>query len=70
MTRCIHCTRCIRFFKEIAGIEEFGLLGRGGLSEIGTYIEKVLLSEISGNIIELCPVGIIKKLIHILINKK
>jgi NADH dehydrogenase/NADH:ubiquinone oxidoreductase subunit G len=57
MTRCIHCTRCIRFSKEIAGIEELGMLGRGELSEIGTYMEKILLSELSGNITDLCPVG-------------
>lgn len=57
MTRCIHCTRCIRFSKEIAGIEEFGIVGRGKNNDITTYIEKVLLSELSGNIIELCPVA-------------
>jgi NADH dehydrogenase/NADH:ubiquinone oxidoreductase subunit G len=57
MTRCIHCTRCIRFIKEIAGIGQLGILGRGGASEIGTYIEKMLTSELSGNIIDLCPVG-------------
>jgi NADH dehydrogenase/NADH:ubiquinone oxidoreductase subunit G len=57
MTRCIHCTRCIRFLTEISGLEELGIFGRGGKSEIGTYIDKVLLSELSGNIIDLCPVG-------------
>lgn len=57
MTRCIHCTRCVRFSTEIAGTEELGMLGRGGESEIGTYIDKVLLSELSGNVIDLCPVG-------------
>ena len=57
MTRCIHCTRCIRFIDEIAGIEEFGVFGRGVQSEVGTYIDKVFLSELSGNIIDLCPVG-------------
>jgi hypothetical protein len=57
MTRCIHCTRCVRFATEIAGVEELGLLGRGGSSEIGTYINKVLTSELSGNMIDLCPVG-------------
>ena len=57
MTRCIHCTRCVRFATEIAGIEELGVFGRGGSSEIGTYVDKVLLSELSGNIIDLCPVG-------------
>lgn len=57
MTRCIHCTRCVRFASEIAGIEELGVFGRGNSSEIGTYIDKILLSELSGNIIDLCPVG-------------
>jgi NADH dehydrogenase/NADH:ubiquinone oxidoreductase subunit G len=59
MTRCIHCTRCVRFSKEIAGVEELGMFGRGGDSEIGTYIDKVLTSELSGNVIDLCPVGYI-----------
>lgn len=58
MTRCIHCTRCVRFANEVAGIEELGMFGRGGSSEIGTYIDKVLTSELSGNVIDLCPVGI------------
>jgi NADH dehydrogenase (ubiquinone) Fe-S protein 1 len=57
MTRCIHCTRCVRFATEIAGVEELGMFGRGGNSEIGTYVNKVLLSELSGNVIDLCPVG-------------
>jgi NADH dehydrogenase (ubiquinone) Fe-S protein 1 len=57
MTRCIHCTRCVRFANEIAGVEELGIFGRGGASEIGTYIDKVLSSELSGNVIDLCPVG-------------
>lgn len=57
MTRCIHCTRCVRFSKEIAGIEELGVFGRGNQSEIGTYVNKMLLSELSGNVIDLCPVG-------------
>jgi NADH dehydrogenase/NADH:ubiquinone oxidoreductase subunit G len=57
MTRCIHCTRCVRFINEIAGIEELGVFGRGVQSEIGTYVDKILLSELSGNIIDLCPVG-------------
>jgi NADH dehydrogenase/NADH:ubiquinone oxidoreductase subunit G len=60
MTRCIHCTRCVRFANEIAGIEELGVLGRGVYSEIGTYIDKTLTSELSGNVIDLCPVGKIK----------
>ena len=57
MTRCIHCTRCIRFSSEIAGVPDLGALGRGINTQIGTYIEKVLKSELSGNIIDLCPVG-------------
>jgi NADH dehydrogenase/NADH:ubiquinone oxidoreductase subunit G len=57
MTRCIHCTRCVRFAKEIAGVEEIGMFGRGFNSEIGTYIDKILMSELSGNITDLCPVG-------------
>jgi len=59
MTRCIHCTRCVRFAKEIAGVEELGMFGIGNESEIGTNIDKVLTSELSGNVIDLCPVGII-----------
>jgi NADH dehydrogenase (ubiquinone) Fe-S protein 1 len=57
MTRCIHCTRCVRFIDEIAGVGDLGVFGRGNSSEIGTYINKVLSSELSGNIIDLCPVG-------------
>lgn len=57
MTRCIHCTRCVRFATEIAGVEELGTTGRGRETEIGTYIEKTFKSELSGNIIDLCPVG-------------
>jgi len=57
MTRCIHCTRCVRFGKEIAGIREMGETGRGEHMEIGTYISKTVDSEISANIIDLCPVG-------------
>ena len=57
MTRCIHCTRCIRFLTEIAGVEELGATGRGEEMEIATYIERALGSELSGNIIDLCPVG-------------
>jgi len=57
MTRCIHCTRCVRFGEEIAGIRELGATGRGEGMEIGTYIEKSVSSELSGNIIDLCPVG-------------
>ncbi len=61
MTRCIHCTRCIRFATEIAGVEDLGMLGRGASSEIGTYIDKVFNSELSGNIIDICPVGFLTK---------
>jgi len=57
MTRCIHCTRCIRFSSEIAGVPEMGATGRGEHLEVGTYIEKALTSELSGNMIDLCPVG-------------
>jgi NADH-quinone oxidoreductase subunit G len=57
MTRCIHCTRCIRFATEIAGVEELGATGRGEGMEIGTYVEKALSSELSGNLVDICPVG-------------
>jgi len=57
MTRCIHCTRCIRFATEVAGVEELGATNRGERMEVGTYVEKALTSELSGNIIDLCPVG-------------
>ncbi len=57
MTRCIHCTRCVRFGQEIAGIMELGAVGRGEHMEIGTYVEESLISELSGNLIDLCPVG-------------
>lgn len=57
MTRCIQCTRCVRFAAEIAGVEEIGAIGRGEDMEITTYLEKSLESELSGNVIDLCPVG-------------
>ena len=57
MSRCIHCTRCVRFSVEIAGVPDLGTLGRGTNTQIGTYLDKVLSSELSGNIIDLCPVG-------------
>lgn len=76
MTRCIHCTRCVRygsseysiaycyvcvcvgrFANEVAGVSDLGTTGRGGDMQIGTYIEKMLDSEMSGNVIDLCPVG-------------
>ncbi|MET0050610.1 MAG: NADH-quinone oxidoreductase subunit NuoG [Candidatus Thiodiazotropha sp.] len=57
MTRCIHCTRCVRFGEEIAGLRELGATGRGEHTLIGTYVEKSVGSELSGNVIDLCPVG-------------
>jgi NADH-quinone oxidoreductase subunit G len=57
MTRCIHCTRCVRFTTEVAGISELGLLGRGEDAEITTYLETAMTSEMQGNVIDLCPVG-------------
>ena len=57
MTRCIHCTRCVRYFSEIVGSTQLGTLGRGRSTEIGTYTTTILQSEISGNVIDLCPVG-------------
>ncbi|MGH8588423.1 MAG: NADH-quinone oxidoreductase subunit NuoG, partial [Gammaproteobacteria bacterium] len=57
MTRCIHCTRCVRFGDEVAGLRELGATGRGEDMEIGTYIENAVSSEMSGNVIDLCPVG-------------
>lgn len=57
MTRCIHCTRCVRFGDEIAGVRELGATGRGENMQIGTYVKHSMTSEVSGNIIDLCPVG-------------
>ena len=57
MTRCIHCTRCVRFATEVAGIPELGAIGRGEDMQITTYLEKAMESELSGNVIDLCPVG-------------
>ena len=57
MTRCIHCTRCVRFGQDVAGIQELGTTGRGEHMEIGTYVERSVDHELSGNIIDLCPVG-------------
>ena len=57
MTRCIHCTRCVRFGQEIAGIQELGTIGRGEATRIGTFVERSVDHELSGNIIDLCPVG-------------
>jgi len=57
MTRCIHCTRCVRFSTEVAGVNDLGAIGRGENMEITTYLEKALASELSGNVVDLCPVG-------------
>src|SRR6187455_728906 len=57
MTRCIHCTRCIRFMTEVAGVEELGAIGRGEDMEITTYLERGMFSNLSGNVVDLCPVG-------------
>ncbi len=57
MTRCIHCTRCVRFGEEVAGLRELGATGRGEHMEIGTYVAHAVSSELSGNVIDLCPVG-------------
>ncbi|XP_041365548.1 NADH-ubiquinone oxidoreductase 75 kDa subunit, mitochondrial-like [Gigantopelta aegis] len=57
MTRCIQCTRCIRFASEIAGVDDLGTTGRGSDMQVGTYVEKMFKSELSGNIIDICPVG-------------
>ena len=60
MTRCIQCTRCIRFGEEVAGMREMGATGRGDRMEVGTFVEKSLTSELSGNIIDICPVGALR----------
>src|SRR5258705_26607 len=57
MTRCIHCTRCIRFATEVAGVPELGAIGRGEDMEITTYLESAMISELQGNVVDLCPVG-------------
>jgi NADH-quinone oxidoreductase subunit G len=57
MTRCIHCTRCVRYMTEVAGVEELGLIGRGEDAEITTYLERGIYSEMSANAVDLCPVG-------------
>src|SRR4028119_916265 len=57
MTRCIHCTRCIRFAEQVAGVEELGAIGRGENMEVTSYLEQALNSELSGNVVDLCPVG-------------
>ncbi len=57
MTRCIQCTRCVRFAEEVAGVPEIGAIGRGENMQITTYLEKAAKSELSGNVVDLCPVG-------------
>jgi len=57
MTRCIHCTRCIRFATEIGGHEILGAFNRGPDMEIGTYVQHLIKTELSGNLVDLCPVG-------------
>lgn len=57
MTRCIHCTRCVRFLSEISGYTDFGVIGRGSFTEIGTFVQSHIFDEMSANIIDLCPVG-------------
>ncbi len=57
MTRCIHCTRCVRFMEQVAGVEDIGAIGRGEDMEITSYLEHALGSELSGNVVDLCPVG-------------
>src|SRR6202795_2307151 len=57
MNRCIHCTRCVRFTTEVAGVSELGAIGRGEDMEITTYLEKAMTSELQGNVVDLCPVG-------------
>jgi len=69
MTRCIHCTRCVRFAGEIAGTEDLGMFGRGLESEIGTYVTKTFQSELSGNIIDLCPVGALTSKPYAFVNR-
>lgn len=57
MNRCIHCTRCIRLAVEVAGVHDLGKTGRGRAAEIGTYVEKMISNEMSGNLVDICPVG-------------
>ncbi|KAK0329442.1 hypothetical protein LTR94_036815, partial [Friedmanniomyces endolithicus] len=57
MTRCIQCTRCIRFAEEVAGVEEIGAIYRGENMQITSYLEEAVTSELSGNVVDLCPVG-------------
>ena len=57
MTRCIHCTRCVRFNQEVVGSGCLGIFSRGMVSEVGNYVSETLSSELSGNVVDLCPVG-------------
>ena len=57
MTRCIQCTRCVRYAHEVAGVQDMGTTGRGNQMQIGMYVEKMFDSEMSGNMVDLCPVG-------------
>lgn len=61
MTRCIHCTKCLRFAAEIINSNQFGMFGRGFYSEIGTFVESIVTNELFGNVIDLCPVGALRK---------
>ena len=62
MTRCIHCTRCVRFSEQIAGDFTLGQVGRGKVNEISTYVESMITNELSGNVVDLCPVGALNNL--------
>jgi len=62
MTRCIHCTRCVRFTEQIAGEFTLGQVGRGKVNEISTYVESMVTNELSGNVVDLCPVGALNNL--------
>lgn len=68
MTRCIHCTRCLRFSAEIIGSNGLGVFGRGVFSEIGTFIESIVTNELFGNVIDLCPVGTLTHKVFIIVN--
>mmetsp|Transcript_19792 Transcript_19792/g.27626 ORF Transcript_19792/g.27626 Transcript_19792/m.27626 type:complete len:303 (-) Transcript_19792:91-999(-) len=69
MTRCIHCTRCVRFAEEVADVPVLGTTGRGNATEIGTYIENLFDSDMSGNVIDICPVGALTSKSYTFINK-
>lgn len=69
MTRCIHCTRCIRFAEEVADVPVLGTTGRGNAMEVGTYIQRIFDSDLSGNVIDICPVGALTSKSYISINK-